>query len=98
MADLIIVYGTTALNGYDDGRIKIIIYYKGQKIAIRHQNGMLDFERETIIDKAFYSLPTGLQSAVKQKMELMQKNNQAIFPAGWQLAMKNKKTTINERK
>ena len=27
LADPIIVYGTTALNGYDDGRIKIIIYY-----------------------------------------------------------------------
>ena len=97
MADPIIVYGTTAVNGYGDGRIKIIIYYKGQKVAIRHQNGTLDFERETSVDKAFYALPVLLQTAVKQKMELMIKNKQAIFPAGWQLAMKNKKTTINER-
>ena len=98
LADPIIVYGTTALSGYDDGRIKIIIYHKGQKIAIRHQNGVLDFERETSVDKAFYALPAPLQTAVLQKMELMQKNKQAIFPAGWQLAMKNKKTTINEKK
>ena len=97
LADPIIVYGTTAVNGYGDGRIKIIIYYKGQKVAIRHQNGTLDFERETSVDKAFYALPVLLQTAVKQKMELMIKNKQAIFPAGWQLAMKNKKTTINER-
>ena len=97
LGDPIIVYGTTAVNGYGDGRIKIIIYYKGQKVAIRHQNGTLDFERETSVDKAFYALPVLLQTAVKQKMELMIKNKQAIFPAGWQLAMKNKKTTINER-
>lgn len=97
IADPVIVYGTSAMNGYGDGRIKFIIYYRGQKVAIRHQNGILDFERETQVDQAFYEMPQSLQAVIKQKMELMIKNNQAIFPAGWQAAMKNKKTTFNER-
>ena len=98
LADPIVTYGTSGDNGYDDGRIKFIIYYKNQKIAIRHQNGVLDFERETQVDKAFYALPPSLQAAIRTKMELMTKNNQAIFPAGWQVAMKNKKTKINEKR
>jgi hypothetical protein len=97
LADPIVIYGTYAANGYDDGRIKFIIYNKGQKIAVRHQNGVLDFERETQVDMAFYGLSQSLQTSIKQKMELMMKNSQAIFPAGWQSAMKNKKTTFNER-
>ena len=97
LADPIIIYGTSAANGYDDGRIKFVVYYKRQKIAIRHQNGVHDFERETKVDKAFYALPQSLQTSIKQKMELMMKNDQAIFPAGWQTAMKNKKTVFNEK-
>jgi hypothetical protein len=77
-------------------RLKVHHYYKGQKIAIRHQNGVLDFERETQVDKGFYNLPLSLQASIKHKMELMTENDQAIFLAGWQLAMKNKKTTFNE--
>lgn len=98
LADPIIVYGTYGANGYDDGRIKIIIYYKGQKIAIRHQNGVLDNERETKVDNSFYNLPQSLQNSIKQKMDLMIKNNNAIFPYGWQAAMKNKKTSFSERR
>jgi hypothetical protein len=96
LADPVIIYNTSAANGLDDGRIKIIIYYKGQKVAIRHQNGTLDHERETQVDKSFYELPDPLQKAIKQKMEQMARNNHAIFPAGWQTAMKKKKTLFNQ--
>lgn len=98
LIDPVIIYGTSGMNGYDDGRIKFIIYFNGQKIAIRHQNGVLDSERETQVDKAFYNLPAAMQSAIQQKMELMMENNHAIFPAGWDKAMKNKKTFFSERK
>jgi hypothetical protein len=98
LVDPIIIYGTSAANGYDDGRIKFIIYYQGQKIAIRHQNGILDYERETQVDKAFYKLPLPLQTSIKQKMESMMKNSHAIFPAGWQAAMRNKKIRFSERR
>lgn len=97
LMDPIVIYGTSGNNAYDDGRIKFIIYYKGKKIAIRHQNGVLDDERDTRVDKAFYSLPVKLQSAVKQKMNLMVEKNHAIFPYGWQKAMQNKKTFFSER-
>lgn len=97
LVDLIIVYGTSAMNGYDDGRIKFIIFYKGTKVAIRHQNGVLDFERETQVDKSFYDLPKSLKTSIMQKMELMEKNQHAIFPHGWQTAMRNKKTFFSER-
>ena len=83
LVEPIIVYGTSGMNGFDDGRIKFIIFYKGQKIAIRHQNGVLDNERQTQIDKAFYSLPQKLKDDIKSKMALMKKQNKAIFTVTW---------------
>jgi hypothetical protein len=97
LIDPIIVYGSSALNGTDDGRIKIIVCHKGQKIAIRHQNGMLDFERETRVDKTFYSLPVKIQEAVKEIIGLIIKDGNAIFPFGWQKAMNNKVSFFSER-
>ena len=83
LVEPIIVYGTTAMNGYDDGRIKFIIFYNGQKIAIRHQSGVLDDERQTQIDKAFYSLPQKLKDNIKSKMTLMKKQDKTIFTVTW---------------
>ena len=68
------------------------------EFIIRHQNSTLDYERETQVDKRFYELPPTLQVRVKQKMEWMVKNDFAIFSAGWQKAMQNKKIDFNERK
>ncbi|HYF29503.1 MAG TPA: hypothetical protein VD993_00140 [Chitinophagaceae bacterium] len=96
LVEPVIIYGTWGINGYGNGRIKFIIYYKGRKVAIRHQNGDLDFERETLVDKAFYQLPSSLQAAIKQKMMLMEEDDHAIFPGGWQNAMLNKKTSFQE--
>lgn len=79
----IIVYGTNAMNGFDDGRIKFITFYKGNKIAIRHQNGILDNERQTQVDKTFYTLPQNLKDNIKSKMILMKKENKAIFKIAW---------------
>ncbi|WP_205512263.1 M949_RS01915 family surface polysaccharide biosynthesis protein [Longitalea arenae] len=98
LTDPFIIYGTSGMDGTGNGRIKILIYYKGRKVAIRHQNGTLDFERETQVDQAFYDLPLPLQKAIQKKMELMTQNNVAIFPAGWQTAMKQKKLVFNERR
>ncbi|TGE28360.1 M949_RS01915 family surface polysaccharide biosynthesis protein [Hymenobacter metallicola] len=92
----IIVYGTSGLNGYDDGRLKFLIYYKGQKVALRHQNSVLDYGRSTQVDKAFYALPAGLQAAVRQKMEALDAAGLAIFPSGWQTSMKNKKMVYDD--
>lgn len=97
MIEPLIIYGSTAMNGYDDGRIRFLVYYKGQKVAIRHKNGVLDFEREMTVDKTFYLLPENLQASVRRKMNEMEKAAQAIFPNGWEAGMKKRKTVINER-
>lgn len=91
----LLVYGTVGENGADDGRLKIIIYYKGVKSAIRHQNGVLDFERNTQIDQSFYSLPSTIQKSVQYTMAQAEKLNFAIFPSNWQKAMSKKAIKIN---
>lgn len=75
----IIIYGTRASNFYDNCRIKCIVFYKGKKMAIRHQNGILDGERETQIEEAFFSLPRKLRDEVKAKMVYLEKQDKAIF-------------------
>ena len=83
LVEPIVVYGTRAMNGYDDNRIKFIIYYKGKKFAIRHQNGVLDNERKTEIDSSFFSLPKKVKDNIKSKMALMEKQAKAIFTQTW---------------
>ena len=97
IADPILVYGTTALNGTDDGRVKILVYYKGKKIVIRHKNGTLDDERNTQVDAAFYSLPMVLQNQVTYLMKQIMENGVAIFPYGWEKNMKKHKLEFSER-
>jgi hypothetical protein len=98
LIDPILIYGTSGMNYTSDGRIKILIYYKGQKFAIRHQNGTLDFERNTNVDKAFYSLPLALQDHIKLIMKKMTDDDNAIFPYGWQSVMKAHKLYFDENK
>ena len=91
------VYGTSGDNGLDDGRLKILVYFKNKKFAVRHQNGVLDFERNTRIDSAFYLLPGEIINSVTSIMKNIIDNDQAIFPNGWEKAMDGKKTYIEER-
>lgn len=95
-ADPIIIYGTFGMNETDDGRIKILTYYKGRKIAIRHQNGVHDNERYTQVDKQFYQLPIEIQNRVKIIMENINENDHGIFPSGWGKAMENKELEFDE--
>lgn len=97
LIDPIFVYGTLALNGRDDGRIKILVYHKGLKRAIRHQNGVLDYDRHTQVDKKYYSLPTKIQARVKEIMDEITSNDHGIFPFDWEMKMKNKELTFDER-
>lgn len=94
--DPIIIYGTSGMNGVGDGRVKILTYYKNKKTAIRHQNGELDFQRNTKVDKDFYELPTKIQTRVEEIIAKITEDYNAIFPAGWQGAMKNKKIAFDE--
>lgn len=92
----ILVYGTKGINDYEDGRVKILVFYKGKKVAIRHQNGVLDDERNTQIDIDFYDLPQSLQSHVKEIMNKIAINKHAIFPNNLEAEMKKRKTKIAE--
>jgi hypothetical protein len=94
--DPIIVYGTYGMNGTSDGRIKILVYHNGKKRAIRHQNGILDFERNTQVDELYYELPIGIKKRVSQIMVNIIENEHGIFPYGWQTAMENKKLNFDE--
>lgn len=94
LVEPILVYGTFGPNGYDDGRAKIILFYKGQKVAIRHQNGVLDHERKTQVDVTFYALPAKIQDHVKQIMATMVEKNHAIFPSAYKDKMSKKVTQI----
>ena len=94
MTEAIIVYGTEGANHFEDGRIGIAIFYKGQKIMVRQQNGTLDFERKLQVEKSFYALPKPIQHAVIEKMKALAKKWQAIFPVGWEQAMAKKQTVI----
>lgn len=96
ITDPILVYGTNGYNGYDDGRIKILIFYKGEKIALRHQNGILDNERNTQVDAKFYALPLAIQNRVKAEMKKIMTNDHGIFPYGWENNMKKQKTKFSE--
>jgi hypothetical protein len=95
VTDPILVYGTSTLNSNEE-RIKVIIYYRGRKVAIRHQAGDLDFQRSIQVDKAFYALPPALQTAVRQKLALIEQHDLTILPHGWQQAMGKKATFIND--
>jgi len=97
LADPILVYGTSGSNGTDDGRVKILLYYKGKKILIRHKNGTLDDERNTKVDAAFYSLPAAIQNQVTCLMKQITENGLAIFPYGWEKNMKKQKLEFSER-
>ncbi|MBK8805177.1 MAG: hypothetical protein IPO21_00445 [Bacteroidales bacterium] len=97
LIDPIIIYGTSGLNGTDDGRIKILVYYKNNKCGIRHQNGILDFQRNTKIDKDYYNLPIKIQKHVRGVMEKMNENKHAIFPYGYNENMAAKKTYLEEK-
>ena len=96
IVDPIMVYGTFGMNGTSEGRIKILTYHNGIKKAIRHQNGTLDFERNTKVDDKYYELPKGIQNRVHKIMQSITENNHGIFPNGWQTAMKNKKLKFDE--
>jgi hypothetical protein len=91
----LIVYGGARLNNTtDNARIKILLYYKGQKIAIRHQNSIMDGARITDIDAAFYALPFPIQQHIMKLMGTLDDLDFAIFATGYQAKMAKKAVHI----
>lgn len=79
LLDPVIIYGTRGINGIEDGRIKILTYYKNKKLAIRHQNSISDEGRKTKIDKTYYKLPKEIKRGIEKIMKEILGNNHAIF-------------------
>lgn len=88
LIDPVLVYGSAEDN--DAERTKYIIFYKGKKIAIRHQNSSMDEGRNIQVDKAFYSLPVQIQQSVKTIMKQIEDKNFTIFPSDWRAKMDRK--------
>jgi hypothetical protein len=93
--DPVIVYGTFGKQGYADGRAKILIYYKGQKVAIRHQNSISEQFRKTQIDTTFYALPQQIQLHIKEIMAKMVEKKHAVFTENYLGKMELKEVSIN---
>lgn len=95
--DPIVIYGTSGMNGTDDGRLIIISYFNKTKSTIYHQNGSLDDERNTKVDSLFYKLPINIQEKVKSQIQKMMDDNNIIFPRGWEESMLNKELMFDEK-
>jgi hypothetical protein len=95
--DPIIVHGRTGTSGIDDARVVITIFHRGRRYSIRHQNGDLDYERYTRVDKGFYTLPRSHRDAVMAVMRRMEVDHTCIFPVDWEPAMQRRKSAINQR-
>jgi len=66
------------------GRIKIVMFYKGNKIIIRAVTGNLDGERSTTATDNFFTLPVSVQKYMVQKMKAMYENGQFGFDNSYQ--------------
>ena len=79
--DPIIVYGTKSIYGedFEEGRVKILIYYLEKKIAIRHQNSELDDGRHTQIDQRFYCLPFEIKKKTYDIVVFLESNGHSLF-------------------
>lgn len=84
----IIVYGAS-YEELESFRVKILIYYKNKKYAIRHHNCDLDDCRFTQIDREFYSLPEAVKKQTRNIIKMIEENGHAYF-GHWEDAMMRK--------
>ncbi|MBS1561568.1 MAG: hypothetical protein JSS89_08175 [Bacteroidetes bacterium] len=94
--DLIIVYGGNRTNGIGDARVVITLYHRGKRYSIRHQNGSMDSERHSQVDKRIYSLAPSLRNAITSVMKRMEVDRTCIFPVGWESAFRRGTLLIHQ--
>jgi len=70
----ILVYGTNEADAIDGPRVKIMIHYKGQKVAIRRKDSGLDGGKETFLDNSYETLPAALKQHIEAKMNQMDRD------------------------
>lgn len=96
LSDIIISYGTYGLNGIDDGRTNIFVFYKNKKYGIRHKNSISDYERVTTVDKNFYKLPKSLIKTTIKIMNNLEEEKGIIFPNDYYKKIEEKNRIIRE--
>ena len=82
--EVFLVYASEGNNNISDGRLNIMTYYNDKKHFIRHQNGVLDFQRNMQVDKSIYKLPIEIQAKLKAILTDISNEDIAILPYGWQ--------------
>ena len=96
LVDPIMVYGTLAEEGTSDGRMRILVYYKGEKRILRHQNSPYDNGRKMNVVPEFYGLPNGILNRVQEIMTQQYENDHAIFPVDWKKRMNKKELVMQD--
>ena len=94
--EIYLVYSSEGNNSISDGRLNIFVIYNGKKYHIKHQNGVLDFERFTVVDSAFKNLPKSVMNKFFTIMEDIEKNELSIFPYGWKEKISSGATKVEE--
>jgi hypothetical protein len=79
LVDPFLVYGTWGDDGYENGRIKFVVYLKGKKFAMRHQSSTFDEVRSTEFEAGYEALPKKLQDEMKAKIAKIQKEKRGYF-------------------
>lgn len=78
--DPLIIYGTSPkVEGDDHRRLKMLLYYRYSKVAVRAVTGTLDYERSLQYDAAFKTLPAAIQSYMKQLLQRISKEQGFIL-------------------
>ncbi|HEY0609641.1 MAG TPA: hypothetical protein VGD35_08300, partial [Chitinophaga sp.] len=77
--DPLIIYGTANERNGAYHRIKMLLYYRYSKVAIRVVTGTLDYERSTQYDAAFHTLPQSIQTYIKQLLQQISKDQNFIL-------------------
>jgi hypothetical protein len=78
--DPLIIYGTSPKeDGSDHRRLKMLLYYRYSKVAIRAVTGTLDVERSVQYDAAFHTLPPSIQSYMKRLLQQISKDQGFIL-------------------
>lgn len=78
--DPLIVYGSSPDNDKGERRrLKMLLYYRHRKIAVRAVDGTLDFERSLRYDPAFQTLPASIQHYMQDLLKRIAKDQEFIL-------------------
>jgi hypothetical protein len=91
-----LTYVTEGNNNNSDGRLVLMINYQDKKIFIKHQNGVLDFQRKMKVEPAFYKLPLKVKNTAISILKEIEKDEVAILPFSWEQQMSNEILIIKE--